>query len=307
MAIDLEAKISVSYLEDDFLSRKNIQLGLLRLDQLHPVVSGNKWFKLKRNIQFALEQGKEGLLTFGGSHSNHLIATAAAAKAYHLQSTGLVRGLHAEAHLPETLRNCLEEGMALHYLSREEYSRKQDPDFLSYWQQLYPDFYIVPEGGNNVLGAEGAAEISSYIPEAANLVALPVGTGTTFTGIRQSLPAAKTMLGFCGMKGGEYLQPIIQEHLQEHAQEHLGPWHITAEYHFGGFARHTPQLIQFINSFYQKQGIGLDFVYTAKMMFGLYELIAQNRIENGSHIIALHTGGLQGNNSIKHLLSMHNS
>lgn len=298
MAIDLQEKITVSYLEEEILFQKNIRLGLLRLDRIHPVVSGNKWFKLKENIRIAIRTGKRHLLTFGGSHSNHLIATAATARAYGLGSTGLIRGFHARENLSPTLKDCLDEGMELIYLSREEYKQKQNVEFLARYQQQFPESYIIPEGGNNDSGRIGAAAIAQFISDSASIVAVPVGTGTTFSGIRNGLAPHVTVSGFPVMKGGTYLQEEINKILHPPAVN----WLLNSDYHFGGFARYTPELIDFINRFYARHSIKLDFVYTAKMMYGLYDLIQKDKMLAGSHIIAIHTGGLQGNRSIRHLL-----
>lgn len=289
-----DCNIHIDYITDPWLAARDIRLGLLRLDLLHPVISGNKWFKLKENIRFAVEQEYSSLLTFGGAWSNHLVAAAAAAKAAGLTITGIVRGLHANADLSDTLQQCRDLGMLLQPVSREDYARKDDPDYLADLRLQFDNPYLIPEGGNNEQGIKGARDIVSYLPADTTLVTLPMGTGTTFCGIGQALAEHISLLGFPVMKGGDYLHDVVAAQLPANAN-----WQLNSGYHFGGFARHKPELILFMNNFYDQHAIPLDFVYTAKMMYGLFDLIEKNTFAAGSHIIAIHTGGLQGNRSIQ--------
>lgn len=297
MAIDLEQRIRIDYIEHDLLLASAIQLGILRLDQIHPQISGNKWFKLKENIKAAQSGGFETLLTFGGAFSNHLIATAATAHQFGLQAIGIVRGFHAREQPSATLLECEALGMKLVYVSREDYNKKTEQDYLEQLQQQYPGTFIIPEGGSNNLGAEGAGAIAAYIPTDADWVVLPIGTGTTFCGIRNKLDEHIAMLGFPVMKGGEYLSEEISNRTSR------GNWLLEASFHFGGFAKYTGELIRFMNDFYAKCSIPLDFVYTGKMMYGIFQMIHEGKIPAGSHIIGTHTGGLQGNRSISRLLA----
>jgi len=297
MAIDL-LKAEVQALEGPFLEERGIRLSMLRLDRVHSLISGNKWFKLKDNVAAAQHQGKRRLLTFGGPFSNHLLATAAAAQASGLASAGLVRGFHAREQKTPTLADCEASGMELRFLSREDYNRKGDPSFLHQLQQAFPDALLIPEGGNNAAGRQGAGAIASLIPEHTDLVTLPVGTGATFCGIRDALDTGTRMLGFAGFKNGACLEEEIEKNL---VLPRSG-WELITEFHFGGFARHRPELIRFMNDFYRQFSIPLDFVYTGKMMYGLFRMVADDRISAGSRICAIHTGGLQGNRSLDSLL-----
>lgn len=298
MAIELQDSC-VDYIREALLNEAGIRLGILRLDTIHPLVSGNKWFKLKENIKLAQAAGADSLLTFGGAFSNHLLATAAAAQAFGLSTTGIVRGFHGKDKPSPTLLQCAALGMQLEYVSREEYQQKNDPDYLYQLQERYPSAYIIPEGGDNEAGVQGAMAIAGYIPQDATIVAVAVGTGTTFTGILKALNNGQRLLGFPAMKGGMYLQPQIVKHVPDAKSS----WQLKDEYHFGGFARYTDSLLAFMNDFYQQHGIPLDFVYTGKMIYGIFDMIRKGLIPAGSHIIAIHTGGLQGNQSIRHLLS----
>lgn len=299
MAIDLREQVQIDYLEDALLQQHRIRMGMLRLDLVHPLVSGNKWFKLKENIRAARVAGKDTLLSFGGAYSNHLHAMAAAAQAFQLKSTGIIRGFHGKDLPSETLQQCREMGMELVYVSREEYSKKADPSYLSGLQEQYPDAWLIPEGGNNEAGFSGAGTIAAYIPADATMVALPIGTGTTFCGIRQQLDKGIAMLGFPVMKGGDYLYAELSAQIDP-GQDN---WMLETAMHFGGFAKHTPELLHFMNRFYAIHRIPLDFVYTGKMIYGVEQMIRDGRIADGSHIICIHTGGLQGNRSVQAQLS----
>jgi 1-aminocyclopropane-1-carboxylate deaminase len=299
MAIKLQEQINIDTVDHELLRAKQIRLGILRLDQIHPLVSGNKWFKLKQNIKDALQKNCASLLTFGGAYSNHLIATAAAAQASGLQSIGIVRGFHGKEHPTETLKQCKALGMQLHYVSREDYAQKKAEKFISELQALYPEAYIIPEGGDNENGIIGAGEIASYIPHDANLVLLSVGTGTTFIGIRNQLNSAVNMLGFPVMKSGMYLKEEIEHKLNTNNDN----WQLNANYHFGGFAKYNQELIDFMNDFYAKHHIPLDVVYTAKMMYGVFDLLQKDYFPKGSNICCIHTGGLQGNSAVSQYLT----
>lgn len=265
---------------------------MLRLDRLHAVVSGNKWFKLKLNLEAALDAHHQQILTFGGAYSNHLVATAAAAQAAGIASIGIVRGLTGDTSLTPTLAACASYGMRLHFFSHADYARKEDPAFLESLQVQFGRSYMIPEGGNNDPGRKGVEAIASLIPEGATTVCLPVGTGTTFAGLRNALPPSVTLMGFTAMKGGEYLVPQISAHL--HHPEPAS-WKLQTAWAGRGFARTTPAQIDFMRCFYQATGIPLDIVYTGKMMMGVQELIAQGAFAEGEKICCIHTGGLQGN------------
>ena len=269
-----------------------ITVSMLRLDKVHPVISGNKWYKLNHNLAAALDMGFGRTITFGGAYSNHLIATAGAAKDVGIKAIGIVRGLHAAAHLTPTLQACKDLGMELHFVSREDYALKDDPVFLQSLTGRFGPSFIIPEGGDNELGRTGTADIAAFIPATVTHVCLPVGTGTTLTGIRNALSSDKEIVGFTAMKGGGYLQEKIAAHIRPGQSKN---WHLETGYAFNGFAKTTPALIQFMRSFYSEAGIPLDIVYTGKMMFGIRDMIQTNTFPENASIACIHTGGLQGN------------
>lgn len=283
---------------------KDIQLDVLRLDQTHPLLSGNKWFKLKYNLAAARAQGKTTLLTFGGAYSNHIHACAAAAQLQGFASIGIIRG---EPHLPvnPTLQDAQDFGMQLVYLNRQQYRKKHQPAMIRQLLRqlaLVPEqVYIIPEGGSNALAVKGCMEIPAVIPHDYDVICLPCGTGGTLAGIAAALQTQpdKKILGFAVLKGACFLHQAVQDLLVDFDPNHSWRqnWQIIHDYHFGGYARHTPQLLGFIKSTQKQYELPLDFVYSAKMLFGVLDLIQKDYFPEGCRIIALHTGGLQGNRS----------
>jgi 1-aminocyclopropane-1-carboxylate deaminase len=270
-----------------------VSVSMLRLDAIHPIISGNKWFKLKYNIKEALAHHLDGVLSFGGAYSNHLIATAAAAHAAGLNSVGIVRGVPANTDsLNDVLCQCKDYGMQLHFISRAQYALKNEPSFLSELQNQYPNHFFIPEGGANEAGRQGAAEIAQLIDKAFTHIVLSVGSGTTFIGLRNALPQHQHLLGFAPMKGGAYLKEEIKHYLNEPKCAH---WALTDQFHFGGFGKSNNDLSFFMQEFEHQYGFSLDRVYTAKMMFGLRQLIAENKYPPDAKILGIHTGGLTGN------------
>ena len=262
-------------------------LQMLRLDQLHPVVSGNKWYKLKHNAAEAIAGGKDTLLTFGGGHSNHLVATAFAAREWGLKSTGLVRGDYTGANPTETLKACAEYGMELIPLSKAEYAiQKEDPRLAD----RFPGAHIIPEGGANAAGIRGAAEIASLIPADTTDVCLAVGTGTTLSGLASALPAHMRLHGFYVAKDFERTSKMASRSANPSGPEVL--FHQVQDARFGKW---TADALSFIRVFYNTTGIPLDVVYTSKMMMKLESMLRSGWPGSPGKIVCIHTGGLQGN------------
>ncbi|MVM32763.1 pyridoxal-phosphate dependent enzyme [Spirosoma sp. HMF4905] len=289
-------------LDNPFPEPVNIRLVLKRDDLLHPLVSGNKWRKLKYNLLAAREQGFTTLLTFGGAYSNHLSATASAGQAFGFQTIGVVRGEElATMPLNRTLAFCKSCGMHLHFVNRAEYRCKEDPDFLAYLVHQFGPCYRLPEGGTNELAIEGTAEIIPEIVEqlgyVPDYVCCPVGTGGTVAGLAQSAPAETSILGFMALKGIDWanLQPGPSGFAARQAE--VLP-KLIQDYHFGGYAKTTPELIQFIRSFEQKTGVFIEQIYTGKMLYGIYDLARKGFFQDEATVVAVHTGGLQGRSTM---------
>lgn len=290
MDITLNEHPQIQPLNKEWYRGKVAQLDMLRLDEIHPVISGNKWYKLKYNVEQLEKKGYKGVLTFGGAYSNHLIATAATAYQYGLKSVGVVRGEELVNKLSPTLEQCKSYGMELIFISRSEYRRKTEAEYLGLLQEKYNELYIVSEGGANEWGRLGANEIGEMVPNDYTHVCVSVGTGTTMAGIANVVDA--TVLGYAPMKGGRYLKESLKEWVRRSGLELFDSWH------FGGFGKHKPELINFMNEFYKVNRIPLDIVYTAKMMYGVNEQLANGFFPIDAKLLCIHTGGLQGNISV---------
>ncbi|MDO9553683.1 1-aminocyclopropane-1-carboxylate deaminase/D-cysteine desulfhydrase [Rhodonellum sp.] len=289
----IPSHIPTQKIENPLLLEKGIHLFVKRLDLVHPLVSGNKFYKLKHNLIKAKEEGHSQILTFGGAYSNHIYAAAVAAKEMGLKAIGIIRG---EETLPlnPTLAFAKEKGMLLHYLNRSTYRSKNTTEVLEGLAAQFGHFYLIPEGGTNALAIQGCGEILSLDDAQFDFVSLSIGTGGTFTGIASSLAANQQLLGFSSLKGNFIHQEIL-DLLQQHVNSPPSNYQILDQYHFGGYGKHNKILVDFIKDFYLQTGIPLDPIYTGKMMFGLFDLINKGFYERGTKILAIHTGGLQGN------------
>ena len=264
------------------------RISIKRLDLIHPQISGNKFFKLKYNLLAARQQGFEKVLTFGGAYSNHIAATAFAAHQFGFQSLGMIRGEElAQRPLNPTLATAQQFGMQLEFISRNAYRQKDQPDFLQHLQQQYPDFYLIPEGGTNALAVQGCREILVAEDAQFDLICCAVGTGGTLAGLIEASQQHQQLLGFSALKGDFLTHEVAQLTTKRN-------WRILDDYCCGGYAKTTPELIQFIQSFEQRYNIPLEQVYTGKMLRGIFDLIDQDKIGPDQKILLIHTGGLQG-------------
>ena len=275
------------------INPNNISVDMLRIDEVHKYVSGNKWFKLKYNLVKAKEEGYSSLLTFGGAFSNHILATAVAAKEAGFKSIGIIRG---EETLPlnPTLRQASFMGMELFYISRSDYRNKTDSKFIEELEKKFGTFYLIPEGGTNQMAIRGAEEIlEGFLTESYDYVLSPVGTGGTLSGLISKLNGKSKIIGISSLKGN-FLDAEVQKLLVLVNKELLKNWRICYDYHFGGYAKYTRELIAFINNFKLLHGIPLDPIYTGKMMYGIADMAANQKFKENSKVLAIHTGGLQG-------------
>ncbi|RNL90756.1 1-aminocyclopropane-1-carboxylate deaminase/D-cysteine desulfhydrase [Sinomicrobium pectinilyticum] len=273
----------------DILRQKNIRLEIKREDLLHPLISGNKFRKLKYNLLEAKEKNHHTLLTFGGAYSNHIAATAAAGRAYGFATIGVIRGeeLREKADENPTLSFARKEGMKLKFISRSDFRRKDTPEFQEKLWEEYEPFYLLPEGGTNRLAVKGCEEILETGDTGFDYICCAVGTGGTIAGLINSSGENQEILGFPALKG-DFLTDDIRKFAQK------DNWRLQNEFHFGGYARVNEDLIRFINDFRQKTGVPLDPVYTGKMLYGILKLINNGYFKSGSKVLAIHTGGLQG-------------
>lgn len=288
--------ISLDVLQDELFRQKQVSVTVMRLDKIHPVVSGNKLFKLHYFLEAAMDSPHRSLLTFGGAYSNHLLATAFACAAAGLKSTGIVRG-ERPAQYSHTLQQCLKYGMQLHFISREAYARKDDADMIRSFKDRIGECTIVPEGGFHILGARGAALILDQVKNNDYThICTALGTATTLAGILLAVKEQQQVIGIPVLKGMTDIAGRVE--ILAGKEKAIGRLTLFNEYHFGGYAKKTAGLIQFMNECWTKYQLPLDFVYTAKMFYAVTDKIQTDHFPPGSKILCLHTGGLQGNLSL---------
>jgi 1-aminocyclopropane-1-carboxylate deaminase len=269
--------------------RLNAQVSLKPDYLIHPTVSGNKYRKLKYNLQKVQSENYRGILTFGGAFSNHIAATAAAGQSLNIPTVGIIRGeeLASKIELNSTLKYAQSCGMHLEFVSRSVYKQKTNSTYLKTVLETFKNFYILPEGGTNSLAIKGCQEILTDKDHAFDIVCCAVGTGGTIAGlINSSLPTQK-IIGFPALKGGFLNEDICKFATQSN-------WELWEAYHFGGYAKVDSKLIAFMNHFKTTYKIPLDPVYTAKMMYGIFDAIQTGKISKDTKVLAIHTGGLQG-------------
>ncbi|MGZ4989916.1 MAG: 1-aminocyclopropane-1-carboxylate deaminase/D-cysteine desulfhydrase [Methylobacter sp.] len=290
--IKLEKTFNPSILtkiDDPLLAQYQIELWMKRDDLLHPVISGNKWRKLKYILDHALSLEADTLVSMGGAYSNHLHALAYAGKVLGLKTVGLVRGEQAEILTP-TLRDMAKWGMDLQFVSRTEYRQLRQYKHWHDLPDLKPRQYWLPEGGAQTLALQGVAELVAEVKIPYDTFCVPCGTGTTLAGIIGAVPEQTSVLGFAALKNAGYLTAEVDAILSQSRNN----WQINLDYHFGGFAKTNAELNAFIEDFELKTTIPLEPVYTGKMMYAVYDLIKKHYFRPGARIIAVHTGGLQG-------------
>ena len=265
------------------------QLTLKPEYKIHSVVSGNKYRKLKYNFQSFKKGNFAGILTFGGAFSNHIAATASAAKVFSVPSVGIIRGLELAYKIKDnpTLGFAQKCGMKLEFISRQDYRLRTDSLYLASIKARYPNYYFIPEGGTNALAVKGCEEILSPADREFDIICCSVGTGGTLSGIINSCATHQKIIGFPALKGA-FLKTDICKFAK------YSNWDLCQDYHFGGYAKVNLELIQFINRFKIEFKIPLDPIYTGKMMYGIFDLIKRGVILKSKKILTIHTGGLQG-------------
>ncbi|WP_228479102.1 1-aminocyclopropane-1-carboxylate deaminase/D-cysteine desulfhydrase [Flavobacterium soyangense] len=270
-------------------SNDGFSICIRREDLIHPFISGNKFRKLKYNLIQAKKENQKTLITFGGAFSNHIAALAYSGKEQGFKTIGIIRGDELESKINEnpTLKFAQECGMQFKFVTREDYRRKTEPEFIENLTQEFGNFYLIPEGGTNEFAVKGCEEILSEEDAEFDFICCAVGTGGTISGIINSILPHQKVLGFPALKGD-----FLNEEIRKFARKEN--WELITDYHFGGYGKVNPELIAFINQFYAENSIPLDPIYTAKMVFGLMDLIKKNYFPENSKILIIHTGGIQG-------------
>jgi len=285
------------------LEKFGVDLFVKREDKIHPVISGNKYRKLKYNIFKAHDDDYNTLLTFGGAFSNHISAVAFTGKEFGFKTIGIIRGDELGDDLQKTLRNnptlriAHENGMKFDFVNRSDYRLKTTAGFIGKLEEKFGKFYLIPEGGTNDLAVKGCGEILKSKDDNFDIICSAIGTGGTISGLINSVKDHQRVLGFPALKG-DFLEKEIKAYTIQDEN-----WSLIYDYHFGGFAKINEELINFINYFRNETSIPLDPIYTGKMMFGIVDMIKKGKFKEGTKILAIHTGGLQGiegmNNRLK--------
>ena len=284
--------IAVDEVDLQLLREKNVTLWVLRLDKMHPIISGNKWFKLKYYLEQAVTSGKNHIATFGGAYSNHIIATAAVGKLFGLKTMGIIRG-EKPATLSHTLKQALAYGMEIIFMSREQYRGQQMPIGIT----DRDNFFVINEGGYGITGAKGAAEILNYCQKQNySHIACAVGTSTMMAGLVAASTPGQEVIGIPVLKNDEGVEKDLFNLLSP--KDRVKKIKRITAYHFGGYAKYTAELISFMNQFYTQTHIPTDFVYTGKLFYGIIDLVQNNYFPKGSNLLLVHSGGLQGNLSL---------
>lgn len=281
---------SQGYVQRAKVFDRNISVDVLRLDQYQPAIGGNKFFKLKYNLTQARNEGKNQLLTFGGAFSNHILATAQAGKIHGFQTIGIIRG-ELTYPLNPILALAKDLGMLLISESRSAYRERGSGAYIANIQLRYPEAYLIPEGGSNSLAVEGCKEIWQFIEKSYDIVALAAGTGATAAGIIAGNITSSEVLVFPVLKG-DFMADEIRNFLPTGAAD--TNWKVISDYHFGGYAKWSPGLVDFINRLKSETCIPTDPIYTGKLFYGLWDMISEGKLAENCRILAIHTGGLQG-------------
>jgi 1-aminocyclopropane-1-carboxylate deaminase len=294
----------------NIIKNDSFRLDALRLDLIHPKISGNKWFKLRYNLERATREHHNQIVTFGGAHSNHIAATAAACELYGLKAIGIIRGEDAEKNNP-TLKKAKQNGMMLHFVSREMYSLKNRVQLEQDLTKKFGRYYLVPEGGNNQEGIMGCTQIADPAWN-YDYVLCASGTGTTYAGIAASLPGT-IVIGINVLKGKNTLVGEVNESLNRYFYGKTKPVFgneelnesvisknlITDQYSFNGYAGYDRSLVEFKNRFESEYKIPLDYIYTNKLVYAAFDLVERKKFKSGSKILMIHSGGLQGNEAFE--------
>lgn len=290
--VELEKTFSPSVLtqvQHPLLEQKKIQLWVKRDDLIHPIISGNKWRKLKYILDDAFSKQADTIISMGGAYSNHLHALAYVGKQLNLKTIGYIRGERPKKFSP-TLQDLQQWGMELRFVSRTEYRELRNYKQFDQLPNSQKGEYWLPEGGATALALKGVAEIITEIDREFDILCVPCGTGTTLAGLIEASSKYCKIYGFSALKGGHFLIQDVEKLLTKKSLN----WDVLTDYHFGGFAKSNHKLLLFIENFLIQQAIGLEQVYTGKMFYGLFDLIQQDFFKPEQKIIAIHTGGLQG-------------
>jgi 1-aminocyclopropane-1-carboxylate deaminase len=278
------------------LKQNKVEVEVLRLDKIHEVISGNKWFKLKNYLGLAMLHNYRTVITFGGPYSNHIVATAWAAYRTGLHSVGVIRG-ERPVHLSQSLQMAAHFGMHLKFISRSSFQNRKHAGNVLALSREFKNSYLIEEGGFGLPGIQGSGEILELVEKARySHILCAIGTGTMFLGLANGSDLKQQITGICILKGMPDLMPVYKDWLE--SPDKMDYCRIHYDYHFGGYAKKNQPLFNFMNRFYADTAIRTDFVYTGKLFYAAIDLVNKKHFPAGSRLLVIHSGGLQGNLSL---------
>lgn len=284
----------IEKLNHTIFDENQLHVYIKRDDLIHPIISGNKWRKLKYNLKQAKTNGYEGIMSFGGAYSNHIHALAYACQQHQIASVGIIRG---ENHYQSnaTLSQAQKWGMKLTFVSRAEYKRRQDPSYISTLQNHYPNHLIIPEGGSNELALGGVGEIISELSQQLtyDTLILPVGSGGTIAGLIKADNNKHRILGIAVLKQADYLKNDINTLINKPSATEEN-WQLLTNYHGGGYGTFSIEAAEKIAAFSKQNAIPFEPIYSGKMLLACLNLAEQGYFAKNERIVLLHTGGIQG-------------
>ena len=279
------------------LKKKNIDLFIKREDLIHPIISGNKFRKLKYNILELKKLRKRQIITFGGAFSNHLFACAYLGRHNKIKTIGIIRGEELEfEELNYNLKKCKKFGMTLKFITRKEYKERNNPSYQKNLLNKFEGSYLIPEGGTNDLGVFGCQEILNEKDGYFDSICCAVGSGGTISGLINESKGTQTVIGFSALKSSG-VEEVINKYVTKQN------WKIYQDDLFGGYSKIDKKLVNFINDFFKKHQILLDPIYNSKMLYKIINLINNNNNHFGKKILMINTGGLHSIEGINQKLS----
>jgi 1-aminocyclopropane-1-carboxylate deaminase len=283
------SNITIDRINSPAATNRGITMDVLRLDKIHPLVSGNKWFKLRYYLDEAIATNKTTIVTYGGAWSNHILATAAACQQNNLKCIGIIRG-EEPATYSHVLKQASGLGMQFLFISRGDFTSFKLPPALN-----HANYYVIPQGGYGIKGMEGATTILDLVARGVYTdICCAVGTGTMLAGLLHAATKDQMITGISVLKNNFQLE----ENITRLSGETVATFNISHDHHFGGYAKYTTELIRFMNEWYKETGIPTDFVYTGKLCYAVLDMIQKGSFTDQSRILLIHSGGLTGNNSL---------
>ena len=282
---------------DPVFARAGLKVSILRTDLIHPVINGNKFFKLKNNLTSFFQSGCSSILTFGGAYSNHIYAVATAGLLLKIPTIGIIRGDELNMDSNPVLRFAHQSGMRLKFVNREMYRRKEEDSFISELRREFGDFFLLPEGGSNELAVRGTTEIMQFVPEQSDWIACACGTGGTLAGLARGLSSSQRLLGVSVLNSPGYFEnQLLNFNHWERLPQNIS---INYDFHFGGYGRVNELLRNFCDEFAAVHDFRPDEIYNAKLFFAIRSLAERDYFRPGNKIVLINTGGIQNQSKNK--------